>query len=107
MFLVNVVQVEDKLFKVPRYQFEHSPIFKTAFTLPAGTLAAEGVSDENPIELPGIKKSDFESLLKVLFNLCVTASTASMSKSEKWRRLLFAMHPVPMSLRHAMNISQR
>lgn len=61
--------VEDTLFKVPRYQFDNSPIFKSAFALPTGDLAAEGVSDEHPIELQGIKKSDFEGLLKVLYNV--------------------------------------
>ncbi|KAJ7763619.1 hypothetical protein DFH07DRAFT_812587 [Mycena maculata] len=64
-------KVEDRLFKVPRYHFEHSSeIFATTFTLPAGDdVQAEGHSDENPFILDGISKVDFQRLLKVLYPL--------------------------------------
>ncbi|KAJ7763582.1 hypothetical protein DFH07DRAFT_395903 [Mycena maculata] len=62
-------QVEDNLFKVPRYHFErNSEIFASTFMLPA-THNAEGVSDQNPIKLEGISSIDFERLLAVLYPL--------------------------------------
>ncbi|KAK7012715.1 hypothetical protein R3P38DRAFT_3018777 [Favolaschia claudopus] len=62
-------KVEDCIFKVPRYQFEHSSeIFAHMFTFPSGAeVPCEGQSDENPIVLEGIRKADFEALLKVIY----------------------------------------
>ncbi|KAJ7117490.1 hypothetical protein C8R44DRAFT_738389 [Mycena epipterygia] len=66
-------KVEDRLFKVPRYHFEHnSEIFATTFTLPAASGGhVEGHSDENPLVLEGISSVDFRRLLKVLYPLNV------------------------------------
>ncbi|KAF7356248.1 hypothetical protein MVEN_00956300 [Mycena venus] len=50
-------QVQNRLFKVPRYHFEHcSEIFATTFTLPSGEVHAEVCVD-------------FQALLKVLYPL--------------------------------------
>ncbi|KAJ7020612.1 hypothetical protein C8F04DRAFT_1317151 [Mycena alexandri] len=63
-------QVEDRLFKVPRYHFErNSEIHATALTLPAGSHTVEGTSDQNPVKLEGIGYGDFRALLKVLYPL--------------------------------------
>ncbi|KAJ6565097.1 hypothetical protein B0H10DRAFT_2113908 [Mycena sp. CBHHK59/15] len=71
-YLDNITfQVENCIFKVPRYHFEHnSEIFATTFTLPAANdLHAEGSSDQNPFRLDGIISVDFQRLLKVLYPL--------------------------------------
>ncbi|KAJ7210480.1 hypothetical protein GGX14DRAFT_363351, partial [Mycena pura] len=64
-------QVEDRLFKVPRYHFEHnSEIFASTLTLPpAKDAQAEGNSNDNPFILHGISSIDFQRLLKVLYPL--------------------------------------
>ncbi|KAJ7876096.1 hypothetical protein B0H14DRAFT_2283410, partial [Mycena olivaceomarginata] len=61
-------QVENTLFKVPRFQFErHSRIFATTFSLPQLVEGAEGSSDKTPFKLNGIKHLDFRRLLRVLY----------------------------------------
>lgn len=65
-----MAQVENALFKVPRFQFErHSKIFATPFSLPQ---PAAGTDDKNPFKLCGIKKEDFQALLKVLYPMYAT-----------------------------------
>ncbi|KAJ7149762.1 hypothetical protein C8R43DRAFT_499324 [Mycena crocata] len=71
-YLESVVfKVEDRIYKVPRYHFQHSSeIFATTFTLPAADdVQAEGHSDKNPFVLEGITSVDFARLLKVLYPL--------------------------------------
>ncbi|KAJ7250470.1 hypothetical protein B0H12DRAFT_974819, partial [Mycena haematopus] len=65
------LKIEGRIFKVPRYHFEHSSeIFAATFTLPVVDGAdTEGGSDENPVILEGISKVDFKALLKVLYPL--------------------------------------
>jgi hypothetical protein len=62
------MQVEDTLFKIPRYLFEESSdVFRDMFQLPAQEdVPREGSSDENPLFLSGICKTDFRLLLKAL-----------------------------------------
>ncbi|KAF7370263.1 hypothetical protein MSAN_00657500 [Mycena sanguinolenta] len=76
-------KIEDSIFKVPRYHFEHSSeIFATTFTLPVADNAdAEGQSDENPVILEGISSVDFRALLKVLYPLDIP-QILSMPKDE-------------------------
>jgi hypothetical protein len=60
-----LLQVEDTLFKVPRYLFEESSeIFRDMFLLPTpeGT-PYDGSSDEQPLFLEGVRKMDFRRLL--------------------------------------------
>ena len=65
----NYVQVEDKLFSVPRYEFvQSSEVFADMFLLPSGTAAhKEGQDREHPIVLEGYKKDEFTCLLKVMY----------------------------------------
>ncbi|KAI6113530.1 hypothetical protein EV401DRAFT_1982804 [Pisolithus croceorrhizus] len=68
MTLVTL-QVEDRLFRVPRRILEaQCPVFKDMFSFPPPLDAeAEGSSDEHPIVLPEpVKVEDFKRLLKVL-----------------------------------------
>ncbi|KIJ63371.1 hypothetical protein HYDPIDRAFT_156204 [Hydnomerulius pinastri MD-312] len=61
--------VENYLFRVPRLPFEtQSEVFSDMLLLPTSSnVEVEGQSDNNPIKLEGIKKNDFEQLLKILF----------------------------------------
>lgn len=67
----QVYQVENQLFKVPRRNFAiESEIFSDMFQLPAPTVdghVLDGSSDDQPLRLDGIKKSDFLQLLRVMF----------------------------------------
>ncbi|KAJ6456078.1 hypothetical protein C8R45DRAFT_1034843 [Mycena sanguinolenta] len=76
-------KIEDRVFKVPRYHFEHSSeIFATTFTLPVADNAdTEGQSDENPVILEGISSVDFRALLTVLYPLDIP-QILSMPKDE-------------------------
>ncbi|KAK0241242.1 hypothetical protein EDD85DRAFT_764063 [Armillaria nabsnona] len=66
---ISIFLVEDVLFRVPRYQFiEKSETFRAMFTLPqTETDTVEGDSDDNPIQLQGVSKVDFERLLKFMY----------------------------------------
>ena len=62
--------MEDCLFRVPREPLEaESTVFKDMFLLPQGDkVKVEGLSDANPVVLDGVKKKDFERLLKALMH---------------------------------------
>jgi len=68
-YIVDVIfLVEGTLFKVPRAPFErNSGFFKNMFRrhLPLG-IVPDGLSDEQPLRLDGIKKKEFRLLLNVL-----------------------------------------
>ena len=68
-FPLNHIQVEDKLFCVPRSEFmQSSEVFADMFLLPSGPAAhKEGQDREHPIVLEGYKKDEFNSLLKVMY----------------------------------------
>ncbi|TDL13528.1 hypothetical protein BD410DRAFT_846856 [Rickenella mellea] len=77
-FCANVVfLVERRLFMLPRILFEgQSSVFKDMFLLPPppsniNESNEEGGSVSNPIRLDGVKKTEFESFLRVLFPLYV------------------------------------
>ncbi|KAK7462317.1 hypothetical protein VKT23_007918 [Stygiomarasmius scandens] len=62
-----VFQVEECLFRVPRFHFEKSSeVFSDMFSLPQAE-SEEGESDAHPIRLEGIEAKDFECLLKFLY----------------------------------------
>ncbi|KIK05754.1 hypothetical protein K443DRAFT_674820 [Laccaria amethystina LaAM-08-1] len=89
-FLEHVVfQVENSLFKVPRHHFsEHSAVFATTFTLPPGNdKPVEGCNENYPFKLQGVKKADFQALLKVLYPLQIPFSYDSISFDE-WVSIL-------------------
>ncbi|KAJ7133949.1 hypothetical protein C8R43DRAFT_1022665 [Mycena crocata] len=76
-FETVIFQVEECLFKIPRYHFERSSeIFATMFSLPT-SAEGEVLTDQNPIKLEGISSVDFERLLEVLYPLAVTLPTMS------------------------------
>ena len=65
--------MENQLFKVPRRNFEiESGVFSNMFQFPApvedGYVLGRS-SDDQPLRLEGIKKSDFLQLLRVMFPL--------------------------------------
>ncbi|KAF8967758.1 hypothetical protein BDZ97DRAFT_1916695 [Flammula alnicola] len=62
-------KVEDKLFCVPRCEFEQSSeVFADMFLLPSGpAVNSEGQDKEHPIVLQGYKKDEFACLLKVMY----------------------------------------
>jgi hypothetical protein len=66
-----VFLVENQLFKVPRRNFAvESEVFSDMFQLPAPVkdgCALDGSSDDQPLRLEGIKKSEFLQLLRVMF----------------------------------------
>ncbi|KAI5117707.1 hypothetical protein M0805_003196 [Coniferiporia weirii] len=67
-FSMTIIQVESTLFKVPRRPFEEqSDIFRSMFTLPPENNAQfDGMSDEKPLRLDGVKRDDFRAFLQVL-----------------------------------------
>lgn len=67
--LTKDMQVEGSLFKVPRESFvENSELFRAMFQLPVPSgRSPDGSSDQNPLRLDGIEKTDFLQLLKVMF----------------------------------------
>jgi hypothetical protein len=42
-------------------------VFRDMFKLPKSADSAEGTCKEHPVKLEGIRKSDFEQLLRVMF----------------------------------------
>ena len=66
---LNYVQVEERLFSVPRCEFiQSSEVFADMFLLPSGPAAhTEGHDREHPIVLEGYKKEEFSCLLKVMY----------------------------------------
>ena len=71
LFRSSCFEVEDQLFKVPRYLFiKLSPVFRDMFKLPVPEGAeADGLSDNQPLVLRGIEKTDFVRLLRCLYPL--------------------------------------
>jgi len=65
-----IIRVEDCLFRIPQELLEnHSEVFRTMFTLPAGgdgEESEEGRLESKPLYLEGVKKDDFQHLLSVL-----------------------------------------
>jgi hypothetical protein len=73
LFMMHLVthfrpQVENTLFKLPRYLFEESSeVFRDMFLLPAPEdMPYDGSSDEQPLILQGVRKLDFRRLLRAM-----------------------------------------
>jgi len=85
-----VFLVENQLFKVPRRNFAvESEVFADMFQLPAPTMdgrALDGSSDDQPLRLDGIKKSDFVQLLRVMFPL--DSQQPDSPSPEEWTSVL-------------------
>jgi len=82
--------VENQLFKVPRRNFAiESEIFSDMFQLPVPSedeRALDGSSDDQPLRLDGIKKSDFIQLLRAMFPL--DSQQPDVLTSEEWSSVL-------------------
>ncbi|CAE6469460.1 unnamed protein product [Rhizoctonia solani] len=64
-----VIQVEDTLFNVHKYQLLKSETFSDMFKIPSQSndQPEEGSSPEHPIVMQGVSATDFEALLTVLY----------------------------------------
>lgn len=64
-----VIQIEDTLFNVHKYQLVKSETFSDMFNMPKeeNDEPEEGSSPEHPIVMDGVSASDFEALLTVLY----------------------------------------
>ena len=62
-------KIEDTLFNVHKYQLMKSETFSDMFKIASESdqESGEGSSPENPIVMSGVKASDFEALLTVLY----------------------------------------
>ncbi|KAG8723073.1 hypothetical protein FRC11_002565, partial [Ceratobasidium sp. 423] len=63
------IQVENTIFNVHKYQLLKSETFSDMFKVPKAKDGEpeEGSSLEHPIKMEGVKASDFEALLEVLY----------------------------------------
>ncbi|KAF7362336.1 hypothetical protein MVEN_00580200 [Mycena venus] len=77
----QALQVENTLFKVPRFQFERSRKFAPfgIFWLPEG---APGTSDKTPFKIGGVNCLEFRVLLKVLYPLSPIPKVPELNKDE-------------------------
>ncbi|SJK97995.1 uncharacterized protein ARMOST_01251 [Armillaria ostoyae] len=91
---IIVLQVEDTLFRVPKHHLVgKSEVFDSMLSLPQGENEPEGISDEKPIQLVGIKKVDFEQLLQIVYpidnmklpDLSVNGWVSVLALSSLWR----------------------
>ncbi|KAK0494878.1 hypothetical protein EDD18DRAFT_1172831 [Armillaria luteobubalina] len=89
-----VLQVEDTLIRVPKHHLVgHSEVFDSMLSLPQGKNDPEGISDEKPIQLAGIKKVDFDRLLQIIYpidnsrvpDLSVNGWVSVLALSSLWR----------------------
>ena len=99
---LNYVQVEDRLFCVPRYEFvQSSEVFAGMFRLPSGPGAiikgqdgantegqdganTEGQDRKHPIVLEGYKKDEFACLLKVMYPTYVLKISILLNFTYLW-----------------------
>ncbi|THH19334.1 hypothetical protein EW146_g1807 [Bondarzewia mesenterica] len=65
---LSIFLVSGCLFRVHRYLFEESPVFRDMFSIPPGEEGVEGESDTAPIVLPEITQQEFEALLDFLYD---------------------------------------
>ncbi|KAK0486272.1 hypothetical protein IW261DRAFT_1454676 [Armillaria novae-zelandiae] len=89
-----VLQVEDTLIRVPKHHLVgKSEVFDSMLSLPQGKNDPEGISDEKPIRLEGIKKIDFDRLLQIIYpidnsrvpELSVNGWVSVLTLSNLWR----------------------
>lgn len=83
--------VEETLFKIHRFFFvRDSVIFRSMFTLPPGEgKVVEGLTDDHPITLMGVKALDFERLLWVFYPVEFGEYLASVNE---WCSILQLAH---------------
>ena len=63
------MKVENCLFKVPARNFiTESEVFETMFKLPQNPdVTVDGLSNDQPLRLEGVKSDDFRQLLRVMY----------------------------------------
>ncbi|RDB27014.1 hypothetical protein Hypma_004967 [Hypsizygus marmoreus] len=93
-FTPIVFQVDDCLFKVPKFAFcESSTVFSDMLAVPQPSEGGqEGSSAKNPVKLHGVSKDDFRRLLEVMYPLDIPPSPsmsqdgwiAVLSLSQMW-----------------------
>ncbi|PPQ85829.1 hypothetical protein CVT25_003460 [Psilocybe cyanescens] len=68
----SIFLVENRLFKLPAvHLIEASDVFHAMFQLPQGPdldTSIDGMTDEKPIVLEGVKSEDFKQLLRVIYS---------------------------------------
>ncbi|KAK2467421.1 hypothetical protein APHAL10511_000656 [Amanita phalloides] len=81
-----IFQVENRLFKVPRYVFlRESQVFRDLFSLPVPEGSKpDGISDARPLKLDGIKALDFSRLLRLLFPQKPDSETLPLKTLDEW-----------------------
>jgi hypothetical protein len=79
-------QVEGLLYKVHRYFFhKHSNHFATVLSLPQPEgQPVEGQSDDNPIEVLGVKAATFDLLLSIFYPRYMPTSTSIRLTNFMW-----------------------
>ncbi|PBK86911.1 hypothetical protein ARMGADRAFT_1086017 [Armillaria gallica] len=91
---IHLYGVEDSLVRVPKHNLVgKSEVFDSMLSLPQGGSEPEGISDEKPIQLAGIKKVDFERLLQIIYpidstklpDLSVNGWVSVLTLSSLWR----------------------
>jgi hypothetical protein len=67
-----LAQIDDTVYRIHRYFLRDSSIFSDMFSLPCSDEGqAEGTTDDNPIELKGQDKAEFDCFLSFFYPLCV------------------------------------
>ncbi|TDL18028.1 hypothetical protein BD410DRAFT_775452 [Rickenella mellea] len=86
-----VFKVENHLFRVHRYFFtRESPAFRDMLSMPCPVGSTlEGMTDDNPINLPGVKSVDFARFLWVFYNPKYSSFDATI---EEWTSILALAH---------------
>jgi len=86
-----ISQVENYLFRVHRYFFvRESVVFRDMLSIPSGSeKATEGLADDKPIKLQGVKSIDFERMMWMFYNARYSDYSAS---AEKWASIIALAH---------------
>jgi hypothetical protein len=80
----DILQVENTLFRVPRFVFQDSEVFQDMLSVPQGEgTSIEGSDDAHPLVLSSYLAHDFEQLMKVLLPQCVHGSLQPWSRADQ------------------------
>lgn len=68
--LIQLMQVQATLFKIPREYFENSDVFRETYLLgPNGKEVPDGHTDQQPLRLDGVDAEEFRCLLRAMFQV--------------------------------------
>ncbi|KAK2467422.1 hypothetical protein APHAL10511_000657 [Amanita phalloides] len=81
-----VFQAENRLFKVPRHVFlQQSQVFRDMFSLPVPQdTKPEGMNDDSPLILSGVRAIDFSRLLRYLFPVKQISDSFPLKTLDEW-----------------------